>query len=258
MDWTSEAFAVQLPEFLNLGTGFNKYFTAVPALTEELKEAAYRIRHEVYCRELGFEPLRENGIETDACDAHSEHCLLRSISTGEYVGCIRLVFANPEEPLSPFPFEKICAATLDQSIVDSLRNRRHRIAEISRLAVISRFRRRKGETRAPIGLSDSDFGSPEHPRFPYIPVGLYLGMLTLARRHSIETLFVLTEPRLAKHLSRLGVKIQQIGGPVEHRGTRIPSMMQVDSIIEGLNFLVRPLYNVILNEINSAYDRRKL
>jgi N-acyl amino acid synthase of PEP-CTERM/exosortase system len=116
----------------------------------------------------------------------------------------------------------------------------------------------KGETRAPIGLLDSDFGSPEHPRFPYIPVGLYLGMLTLARRHSIETLFVLTEPRLAKHLSRLGVKIQQIGGPVEHRGTRIPSMMQVDSIIEGLNFLVRPLYNVILNEINSAYDRRKL
>ena len=52
-------------------------------------------------------------------------------------------------------------------------------------------------------------------------------MIAQARHHGIETLFMLTERRLAKQLSRLGVNVHKIGAPIEHRGIRYPSMMSV-------------------------------
>lgn len=241
-----------LSEILNLGAGFQKYFEVVPAHNEALRRSVYRIRHEVYCRELGFEPLRPDGLETDDYDRHSLHCLLRTADGAHDVGCVRIVLARPEDPAHPLPFERTCAASLDRSIVDPAKLDRSRIAEVSRLAVARQFRRRKGEDARPFALAEEDFGDAAKPRFPYIPLGLYLGMIALARRQGIETLFVLTEPRLAGHLSRLGVKIRQIGGPVDHRGVRIPSMMSVEGIIKGMNRLARPLYRVIEKEIDAA------
>jgi N-acyl amino acid synthase of PEP-CTERM/exosortase system len=105
-------------------------------------------------------------------------------------------------------------------------------------------------------MSDDSFGTVDRPRFPYLTVGLYLGTVELARRNNIQTLFVLTEPRLAHHFTRLGVDIRQIGAPVEHRGQRVPSVMTVDSIISGMNFLVRPLYKVIAEEIAAGLRPR--
>jgi len=92
------------------------------------------------------------------------------------------------------------------------------------------------------------------PRFPYLQVGLYLGAIALAKRLGIETLFVLTEPRLANHFARLGVKIRQIGGPVEHRGERVPSMMSVTAIEANLPRPVRPLYEMISDTIRTGVE----
>jgi N-acyl amino acid synthase of PEP-CTERM/exosortase system len=242
-----------LPEFLNLGAGFRKYFQAFPAVDEGLRQSAFRIRHAVYCEELGYEPIRSDGMETDEFDAHSAHCLLRSTANGELVGCVRLVLTDPREPQSPLPFERRCQASLDRTIVDPQRLDRAKIAEVSRLAVINRYRRRRGENKMPMGLGENDFGTPDRPRFPYIAAGLYLGMLAQARHHGIETLFMLTERRLAKQLARLGVKMRTIGGPIEHRGVRYPSMMSVQEVIDDLHFFVRPLFAVISKEMETAY-----
>jgi hypothetical protein len=46
--------------------------------------------------------------------------------------------------------------------------------------------------------------STGRPRFPYITVGLYLRTIELAALHEIETLFMLSERRLARHFARLG------------------------------------------------------
>jgi N-acyl amino acid synthase of PEP-CTERM/exosortase system len=241
-----------LIEIPNLGRTFRRYFEIVPALTEELRDEAYRIRHQVYCETLHFEPERPDRRERDEYDAHALHCLIRSVRTGEYAGCTRLVLARPGDPLYPLPFERTCAETIDRAIVDPRALPRDRIAEVSRLAVIAAFRRRRGEHRQPAPLSEKSLAEGRRPRFPHLLVGLYLGTLELARLHGIETMFVLTEPRLAKHFARLGVKIEQIGDPVEHRGKRVPSMMKVRSIIEGLNFIVRPLYKVVAEEVRRA------
>ena len=239
-------------ELANLGAGFKRYFEVVPALTEELRDHVYRIRHEVYCEELKYEPVRKDRRERDEYDEHSLHCLIRSVKTGDYVGCTRLVLTRPDDPRYPLPFERTCAKTIDRTIVDPQRLPRHTVAEISRLAVIARYRNRQGEKESAAPLGDDGFGTAERPRFPYLTVGLYLGTIALAREHDITTLFVLTEPKLAKHLARLGVVIRQIGGPVEHRGRRVPSVMTVASIIDGLNFIVRPLYRVVAAQVGAG------
>jgi len=243
---------MHLPEFLNLGAGFRKYFQAIPALDEDLRRSAYRIRHAVYCEELGYEPVRADRIETDEFDARSVHCLLKTLG-GDFVGCVRLVLTDAADRTSLLPFERLCASSLDRTAVDPARLDRSRIAEVSRLAVVSRYRRRRGEDKVPVAINESDFGTPERPRFPYLAMGLYLGMLAQARHHGVETLFMLTDRRLAKQLSRLGATMRTIGEPIQHRGLRYPSMMSVAEVIDGLSFFVRPLFAVIAAEMEAGY-----
>lgn len=242
----------------NLGAGFSKYFKIEAAATDAVRDEVYRVRHEVYCEELKFEPERPDRREIDAYDAHSLHCLLRGAQAPHpSVGCIRLVLPDPGALASPLPFETTCAHTIDRRIIDPAKLDRTRIAEVSRLAVRAAYRRRKGEQNVAVALQDEDYEEVRRqPRFPYIPIGLYLGSVALAARNNVDTLFVLTEPRLASHFSKLGVEIKQIGGPVEHRGTRVPSMMDVQSIIKGLRFMVKPIWRVIHEQIEASAPPR--
>lgn len=245
---------MSLLDRFSLGEGFRKYFQVEAAFSDTLRDAVYGIRHEVYCEELAFEPVRPDRRETDEYDRHSLHCLLRSSNDpSTLVGCNRLVLARPEDPDFPLPFEHTCRDTLDRSIIDPARLPRHTIAEVSRLAVRAQYRRRKGETKTALALSDDDFGTKDQPRFPYIPIGLYLAVIALAKREGVETLFMLTEPRLADHFAKLGVRITQIGGPVEHRGIRVPSMMNATDVINRLRFFVKPIWRVVVEEIDAGY-----
>ena len=216
------------------GSQAAKDFEIVPAFCEALKDEVYRIRHQVYCEELAFEPQRPDRREQDEYDAHSLHLLIRSLRYGEFIGCTRLVRTRPDDPHYPLPFEKTCAATLDRAIVDPAKLPREHIGEVSRLAVLARFRKRSGEERRAANLVGS-LDALSHPRFPHIFVELYLGIIELARLNRIDTLFVLSEERLARHLRILGFQVQTIGGPIEHRGQRVPSM------ISNFYSQVRPL-----------------
>jgi N-acyl amino acid synthase of PEP-CTERM/exosortase system len=238
-----------LPRFLDSGAGFSRYFQIVPAWTEELKDEVYRIRHEVYCEDLGWESVRSDRRESDEYDANSLHLLIRAVASDFYIGCVRLIRADPKDPGRPLPFETSCASALDRRLCDPARLPRGQIAEVSRLAIIASYRRRKGEASRAVSLEQEDFGTPDQPRFPYAPVALYLGSLELARLQGISILFTLTERRLASHFGRLGAKVTAIGAPVEHRGARIPSMMNVGGILGHLPLIFRPLYRVVAEEV---------
>lgn len=243
-----------LPELFNLGHAYKQYFQVVPALTDALRDQVYRIRHAVYCEDLQFEQSRPDGREFDLYDAQSLHLLIRSVKSGEFVGCTRIICTAPADPAAPLPFEIACTETLDRTLVDPASLPRNSIAEVSRLAVIAKFRRRKRDDKAnSFSITDSDFSErTEQPRFPYIPIALYLGTIELARLHRIKTLFVLTERRLATHFKRLGVNIQGIGGPIEHRGERVPSMLDIEEIITNMKAIARPLYRVIADEVSAC------
>ena len=240
---------MSLTEILDLGYAFKRYFEIVPAFSDGLKDEVYRIRHEVYCEDLEFEPVRRNRRESDEYDVHSIHFLLRNIETQEFIGCARIILPRSGDPSYPLPFEITCADTLDRSIIDPALSPRHSVAEVSRLAVIARYRRRKGEANKALDIRDEDFGVSQSRRFPYIPISLYLSTFELARLHKIETLFILTEERLALHFAKLGFDLKFIGPPVEHHGIRVPSMMSVSGTIKGMRPNLRPLYDVIAEDI---------
>lgn len=238
----------------DLGRGFRSYFEIVPALDAATTHEVFRIRHDVYCRDLGYEPVRPDERETDAFDIRSQHCLLRTVSTPKVsVGCTRVVTHDTNNPDAPFPFEITCRDSLHRHIIDPSRLSRTHIGEVSRLAVSAPYRRRKGERNSPEPSITPDFEIPQQPRFPYVPIALYLSAIEMARRNNIEVLFILTEPRLAEHFCRTGVQLKQIGDPIEHRGLRIPSMLDVRHTIQHMRKMVLPIWHVIQHEIEAAH-----
>lgn len=241
-------------EFMQLRKEFERHFEIVAATTPELIEECFRVRYRVYCEELRWEPLNKEKLEYDQYDNQSLHILLRSKHFNEFVGCIRLIRAHPEHSHDRLPFELSCFHTLDYRLLENLAVPRQKMAEVSRLAVDGRFRRRRGEFIRPVGIADEDYGSFTQPRFPFVPIGLYLAMLESAQIHGIDTLFMLTEPWLIRHLRRLGVRLEPIGGSITHHGERQPSMMSVDVTLRSLHFLVKPLYRSIANTMHMEYQ----
>lgn len=238
----------------NLGEGFKQLFELTVALDDSTLDEVFHIRHDVYCRDLGWEPVRSDGRESDEFDRHSFHCLLRKRFTREPVGCIRLILARPEDPSYPLPFEGSCEAVLDRSLADPLRMARDTLGEVSRLAVLHAFRQRKGEASAAAPISDDDFADRgPTSRFPFIPVGLYLGAAAIARRFDVEHVFVLTEPRLASHFARIGFDIRAVGGSIDHHGVRVPSLLSSSKVVNGLRPMIRPLYAAIEEAVEQAF-----
>lgn len=238
----------------DLGHSFDQLFELTPALDDASRELVFRIRHDVYCRDLGWEPVRADGLESDAYDPHALHCLLRRKGSGEPVGCTRLILARPDDPAHPLPFEDSCRDVLDRRVADPATTPRHTVGEVSRLAVLNTFRQRKGEAVMPASIDEDDFvAGGSQMRFPFIPVSLYLGAAAMARRFGIENVFVLTEPRLANHFVRIGFDIRQVGRAIEHRGTRVPSLLSSSKVVENLRPLIRPLYAVIEASVDAAF-----
>jgi len=232
---------------LDLGREFGHYFSVVRADTDALRKESYAIRHAVYCEELRYEPLRDDGLERDEHDAHADHLLLASAEHGRYVACARLIHGGGY-PQPPFPIELLCGATLGARW-DNLRHGR-RVGELSRLAVVREFRRRKGEEAREVAIGEADFGTASRPRFPYIPVGLCLASVALAVRNGLDAIVVLAEPQLATHLGRLGILLQQVGGPVQHHGTRVPCLLDLPANVAGMRSWIKPLYAAVERDLD--------
>lgn len=233
---------------------FGEYFRVAPALDAKCRDEVYFVRHDVYARELGFEPERADQRETDRYDRHSLHCIVRTRDDNvRPVGCARVVLTDPQDRRRPLPFEVSCKDSLDRRIIDPAALPREQIAEISRLAVMGEFRRRRGEMARPVSLTAQDSAGSPMARFPNIPVALYFGAVALAQRAGVEYLFTLTEPRLAQHFARGGVRIQTIGSAIEHRGLRIPSLMRVSEMYGSLRAMVRPIWHEVHAQMETAY-----
>jgi len=237
---------------LQLAELFQSYFDIVPADEEKMLDKVYRIRHQVYCEELGFEPRRPDQLETDEFDHNAIHCLLRHKPSQSYVGCVRLVLADQNTPTQGFPFEQVCGQSLNWTFDSAAGTGRKCYGEISRLAVAGDFRRRR---HGPCTVDDRRCTSNQNADdtrrlFPSIAVGLYLAITAMGLNKGLDGVFAMMEPRLARQLRRFGICFQQIGPTVEHRGTRAPYFISRSALLDNLKVDCRSLLSKIQSRMN--------
>jgi N-acyl amino acid synthase of PEP-CTERM/exosortase system len=234
---------------MDLVAPYRDYFRMIPADTAELKKEVYRIRYGVYCEELGWEEKSAfpDGLEFDSYDHNSRHCLLQYQKDDSFIGCVRLVLADPDTRKHPIPLIEHCPDMLDPEILDINSLNRDSFGEISRLAIKKEFRRRPGESDSPSGFSDegSQPAAEERRRFPHIALGLYLGAASIGIGEGLSGVFAMMEPRLARVLKILGIHFQQVGKALEYRGTRAPFYISRESLFQHL----RPELQVLLEAI---------
>jgi N-acyl amino acid synthase of PEP-CTERM/exosortase system len=197
---------------------FDEEFRLVVADSERLREASFALRHEVYCRELGFEPVRVDGRERDAYDERALHYLLAHVPSGAWAGCVRVVLDEP----AGLPFE---SAFGEVSAVRS----RGAVGEISRLAV-------------PYGYRQAVPAPSERPGFrPHAVLGLALTALAATAEAGLDTAVCMMKPRLAVHLRTYGIRFAQLTDEISYRGRRalyamvpLVTCREVDAELQGV------------------------
>lgn len=238
-----------LKELALLHKHFQTYFSVVPAVSADLVAASQRIRYEVYCEDLKWEPPRADRLEQDVYDDHSLHCLLKSVQNNKFIGTVRLILPSGTGLDHHLPFQYACGDGLVEGHPDPLALANREVAEVSRLAILPDYRRRQDEQKSVVGIPADGTLISDRRKFPYILVGLYLGMIQMASLSGIKTLYMPAEPALARHLSKLGGKMVPVGSRVKQRGLMIPYCLDVPEVISGASLVLRPLIRTIRKEI---------
>ncbi|NBC48507.1 MAG: PEP-CTERM/exosortase system-associated acyltransferase [Gammaproteobacteria bacterium] len=240
----------------SLANAFEQFFEIIPADTDALRDVVYQIRYQVYCKEMHFEKEEDfpNGRETDEFDPHSIHALLRHRPSGEFAGCVRLVLNRSDKKEPQLPLECHCSHSLDQRTLDLNQLDRRTFGEISRLAIISRFRRRPGEASTPHGVADetASLDPSERRVFPHIALGLYLAAAAVSLQRGMTMVVVMMEPRLARHMRYFGINFVQAGDVIDHHGMRGPFFITKESLYQNIRPEIGELLTMVGRPLAAA------
>ncbi|GAB6068379.1 hypothetical protein JCM13664_16980 [Methylothermus subterraneus] len=191
---------------------FDGRYLAVLADTQESRSIHYRLRYQVYCLEKRFEPAERfhDGLEIDPFDARSVHFLVQHKESGQWVGAARLVLGEPKQ----LPIFKTCRFSLQGHAVEG-----KRFAELSRLSILKSFRR---------GSAPQPVSEPE----------VLLGLIRAAKEYSepagIDCWLFLCKRSIARIVGSLGMRMDVIGAPCEHRGLRFPYLATLVTAFDGI------------------------
>ncbi len=237
----------------SIATSFTRYFRFIIADTEERRRSCFHIRHQVYAEELGWENANSEGEECDEFDASAMHFLVQHKSSEHYAGTIRLVFPMSSSADGILPVEQHTGAGFYEGFAKPSTYLASQTAEVSRLAVSSRFRRRLFEQKGHFGIQTEgypDISRAENSRiFPSIAIGLYLGALSVGLHLRLPIIFALMEARLQRRLAPLGLNFQQCGECIEFKGQRAPFQMELENLTQQLPGPIKSLYELIDEEI---------
>ncbi len=236
----------------SLANIFQRHFHIRYANNQHLKNQVYKIRHKVYCEELGWEQENKQLIEKDKYDDFSHHFLIFHKASNQAIGCVRLVspqFLALEQtlPCELFYPQEDMAKAINQSHYFS-----SNYGEVSRLAILSSFRRRKRDI-CPQNSSSQIFRIYEKEdlrTFPLISVGLYLSVIACADILKNKGLFIVAATALSKKLSRLGAPIKPILNTIEHRGERRLNFILAENVQKSLVGGSADLYSKIKHDIS--------
>ncbi|MCB1790214.1 MAG: PEP-CTERM/exosortase system-associated acyltransferase [Gammaproteobacteria bacterium] len=231
---------------MDLVEPYREFFTITLADTDELRKEVFRLRYDVYCRELGWEAAENfpDQLERDIYDDSSRHCLLKHNRSGLFAGTVRMVMTRDSDHEPTIPLIEHCGDNLYDGPFHPSQMPGGSYGEISRLALRSEFRRRNGEQSSPDGHGEHlfEWSQDERRRFPHIALGLYLGASAVGLAEGADGVYAMMEPRLARHLRFAGIRFEQVGDPIEFRGLRAPFYISRKIL---LRYLSRPLRRLL-------------
>jgi N-acyl amino acid synthase of PEP-CTERM/exosortase system len=193
--------------------------------TDAGKSIHYWLRYQVYClRERYEDPTcHPDFLEQDEYDDTSAHFIARCRISGEWLGAMRLIVG----PAQKLPVTKI--STLSPQ--DLSYGERKNVAEASRLCTLlpttlrSNFTVNQAKT-PPRQLSSRAFAA-KSLQTSWISLGLIRAARQYCLKHDITFCFFLISDPLARILRRLGMEIEPVGSPCQHRGWRRPYIHNV-------------------------------
>jgi N-acyl amino acid synthase of PEP-CTERM/exosortase system len=220
----------------SLNSLFFDEFKVYVATTPAQKDEAYRVRYKVYCEELQYESAQNfpNQMERDNYDQQSIHVLVQHRKSGNNIGCVRLIFSKTQSQL--LPFQKTYGSEFSKDIIDLNHLHYSSICEVSRLAVISNFRKGSGNFISATDNITNIFDLKSNRRsFPLVPLSLYLAICSILVETDVDHLFTMMEPRLCRHLRRVGFEFNQIGHLINYHGKRAPFYISQAELIRDLD-----------------------
>jgi N-acyl amino acid synthase of PEP-CTERM/exosortase system len=221
-----------------MSESFQAHFEMLPAVSRELKQAAFRLRYEVFCLELEYWNQEEfpNGLEIDEYDEIAEHYVIRHRRSGEVAATTRLILPDLYEPERPFPIEthsRVDYANLLEGVP------RTKIAEVSRFCVSPHYKRRLGEKHTLVGESAPSNYQPsmevdgERRSLPFFMITLICCLLRMSIHHEISHWLAFMEPALTRALRTMGICFVPIGPLVDYCGKRGPYLIEIEKLLDG-------------------------
>ncbi len=216
-------------------------FEVIHAQTDELKERAFRLRYDVFCKENSFEQPggpthRAEELEYDAFDPHAFHYLLVHRDSGEDAGTVRVLLANEQNVRDSFPLQKICdhpLLTIDRKIVN--------LAELSRLCMAKRFRRRPLDGRILPAYYDIEnaeenrgLGRFFRRRVPYAPLGLMRAAFETALEFNITDMITTMDTTHFRAMKRIGFSYRVLGPRVDYHGGQQPIVFNIKHVLDNM------------------------
>ncbi len=240
-----------LQEVNRISRYFSNYFAPIVAEDEVSKAGAHKIRHDVFCKELKLFEATSKDFESDHYDSYSKQCLIQHDRTGEFAGTVRLIMPSCKEEI--LPIEKIATDYITKPEYHPSNFNRDEICEISRIAIPQDFRRRKidqfeGAARA--AINEDTYSEIELRCFPLIAVGLYMATAALALKEGKKHAYFMVEPRLARSMRYIGIKLVKIGTEFEYVGTRAPYYIESNDFITHLTPSFRYMMDSFIKKIS--------
>lgn len=238
---------------------FRETFTFRLAADDETRRRIFRLRHDVYCEELGYEapadPLHH--LEFDEHDEHAILCLIEHRDTGLSAGCMRLVLPEDtrHDGVRRLPLEDYAGDSLDHATLHPQRFSRDSVCEVSRLAISPLFRKRSTQEEIEGMLHARQAFPPEQREtFPLIVIGLFLATYALVGLTGLRHVFAMMDPRLPRLLSMSGFLFTPAGRLIDFHGSRRAFYIDQQRAEQEMHADLMPLYHDIKDTLATQLE----
>lgn len=236
---------------------FFERFDVKLASSDADRHEIYRLRHDVFLQELGYElsGVPENGEERDDYDNDALYIMVVCRLTGQVVGSARIVVPQTHliGRLSCLPVENYCGRELTSSNINLIDIPREQLCEISRIVVARHFRKRKD-----LAGNDLEAGGLNAVN-KLISIALFVSSAALLETMGRPHVMGFIEKKFARLLRGTGMKIERVspfhdicGLRAAYYGNTHESLCHVTPLFSEMYFLINERFNGVEHVSPSA------